>query len=291
MQDKTCLIIDSNSIVHRAYHAIPRLKRKDGQLVNAVYGFFSILIRVTDEIRPNAIVASFDLPGPTFRHKKFSGYKAKRPPTPSDLINQFSEVKRGLVVLKVPIFEKKGFEADDIVGTIAKKINSKKNWKSIILTGDRDLLQLINNKTSVYLLRSGIKDSIVYDVLKFKNDYHGLMPQQLIELNALKGDASDNIPGVSGIGPKTAVSLISQFKTIDNVYKNINNLKAKDKLIKGKDSAFLSRELVKIKDNISLSFDIKSCLWQGYDNAESFFEEMEFSALLKRIKKEHQKLF
>ncbi|MDD4062388.1 MAG: 5'-3' exonuclease H3TH domain-containing protein [Candidatus Pacebacteria bacterium] len=291
MQDKICLIIDSNSIVHRAYHAIPGLKRKDGTLVNAIYGFFSILMRVTDELAPNALVASFDLPDPTFRHKKFSGYKATRPSTPSDLIIQFNEVKRGLRNLKVPIFEKKGFEADDIVGTIAKQIKSKKGWKSIILTGDRDLLQLIDNKTSVYLLRAGIKDSILYDTLKFKEDYIGLIPQQLVELNALKGDVSDNIPGVQGIGPKTATSLVLQFKNIDNVYKNINSLKVKDKLIKGRDSAFLSRELIKIKDDVSLKFDLKDSLWSGYNNIESFFEEMEFSALLKRIKKENQRLF
>lgn len=291
MQDKVCLIIDSNSIVHRAYHAIPGLKNKDGALVNAIYGFFSILMRVTDELNPNALVAAFDLPDPTFRHKKFSEYKAKRPPTPSDLIIQFDEVKRGLRNLKVPIFEKKGFEADDIVATIAKKVKSKKGWKSIILTGDRDLLQLIDNKTSVYLLRSGIKDSVIYNIAKFKEDYFGLTPQQLVELNALKGDVSDNIPGVQGIGSKTAVSLILQFKNIDNIYKNIDNLKLKDKLIKGKNNAFLSRDLIKIKDGVPLQFDLKDSVWQGYDNIEGFFEEMGFNTLLQRIKKENQRLF
>lgn len=296
-ETKNLIVIDSNSIIHRAYHALPPLHNQKKETVNAVYGFFSVLIKSINDFNPSYIATAFDLPKPTFRHKKFKEYKAKRAPTAVDLIPQFSLVKKGLESFNISVFEKEGFEADDIIGTIAEQASKDKNLKTIIITGDRDSLQLIDSQTNIYLLKVGIKNIDLWDVSRISKEYEKLSPKQLIDVNALKGDNSDNVPGVSGIGPKTAVSLIKEFKSIEAVYKAVDSNPEKiksgvlEKLIKNKENAFLSKELVTIKKDVEISFNINKCAWNSYkiDEIEKFFQEMNFSSLTKRIKEKKEK--
>lgn len=295
---KTFLVIDCNSLVHRAYHALPPLKNKKGEIVNAVYGFFSIFIKSVKEINPDCVIATFDLPEPTFRHKRYKEYKAKRPPTPGDLINQFPKVKEGLKSLNVPVLEKRGFEADDIIGTVTNIISEGKDQKSIILSGDKDNLQLVSPTTEVCLLKKGIKDIGIYNTEKVKREYQGLSPHQLIDFKALKGDQSDNIPGVSGVGEKTAFNLIIRFNNLENIYEKINEDSSdiipsvKLKLCKNKDNAFMSKDLVTIRTNIKLKdFNLDDCRWEGFkrNGIIKFFKEIGFDTLIKRVNEEKPK--
>ncbi|GAI16870.1 unnamed protein product, partial [marine sediment metagenome] len=211
---KVLIIIDSNSVIHRAYHALPPLTTKKGEVVGAVYGFLLVFLKAIREFQPDFVAACFDVPGPTFRHKKYKDYKAKRPPVPEDLGQQISRVKEVLRGFNVKIFEKAGFEADDLVGTIshlAPRRQALPPIETIIISGDLDNLQLAGPQTKVYLLRKGVKDTILYDTAKVKERYQGLTPEQLFDFRALRGDPSDNIPGVTGIGEKTAIELLLQF--------------------------------------------------------------------------------
>ena len=191
METKRLIIIDSNSIIHRAYHALPRLTTKKGELVNAVYGFLLVFFKAIREFQPDYIAACFDFPGPTFRHKKFKEYKAKRPPTPKDLVSQIPKVKEILDAFSVLIFEKEGFEADDIIGTISCLVSRKQvlpEIETIILSGDLDILQLVDSKTKVYTLRKGVKDVVLYDENLVKEKFQGLTPEQILDFKALRGD-------------------------------------------------------------------------------------------------------
>jgi DNA polymerase I len=289
MNLKKFLLIDSNSIIHRAYHALPELNDREGNLVNAVYGFFSVLIKTIKDINPSHISTSFDLSGPTFRHKEFKEYKQKRPPTPKELIDQFQIIKTGLKKIEIPIFEKKGFEADDIIGTISKTLE-KDEVEVIILSGDRDNLQLASNKIKIFLIKKGIKEVFLYGPEEVLDNYK-VKPSQLIDLKSLIGDPSDNISGVPGIGPKTATDLIIKFKTLEGVYENIDSskipLRVSEKLKNNKTKAFSSKRLVTIKRDVSFDFELEDCFWNGYnEEIEGFFEKMNFKTLINRIKEE-----
>ena len=245
-EKKKLIIIDSNSIIHRAYHALPPLTTKKEELVNAVYGFLLVFFKAIREFQPDFIAATFDFPAPTFRHKKYKEYKAKRPPAPEELYQQIPKVKEVLEAFNVPIFEKEGFEADDIIGTIAHLAPKRQiipEVETIILSGDLDVLQLINPKTKIYSLRKGVKDIVLYDENLVKEKFQGLTPQQLLDFKALKGDPSDNIPGVTGIGEKTAIELIKEFGSLENLYQNLEKLKPKlkESLLLQKEQAFLVR--------------------------------------------------
>ena len=209
-EKKRLIIIDSNSIIHRAFHALPLLTTKNGELVNAVYGFLLVFFKAIREFQPDYIAACFDFPGPTFRHKKYKEYKAKRPPTPKELYQQIPKIKEILKDFNVPIFEKEGFEADDIIGTLAafstKKVIASP-IETIILSGDTDILQLVNPQTKVYVLKKGVKDIVLYDENLVKEKFQGLTPEQILDFKALRGDPSDNIPGVTGVGEKIAIDL------------------------------------------------------------------------------------
>ena len=218
---KKLILIDGNAIIHRSYHALPPLSTKKGELVNAVYGFTSTLLSVISQFKPDYVVASFDLAGPTFRHEKFDDYKANRVKADDELYAQIPRVKEVVKAFNIPIYEKAGFEADDIIGTIAKQIeNNKEQIETIIVTGDMDTLQLVNDTTKVYTMKRGLSDSVIYDTEKVFERY-GLRPDQLIDFKGLRGDPSDNIPGVKGIGEKTAVTLLQKYKNINGVYENI----------------------------------------------------------------------
>ena len=297
---KKFLIIDSNSLIHRAFHALPPLTNSNG-LINAVYGFFSVLIKSVKDIKPDCIITAFDLPEPTFRHKKFKEYKANRPPTPEGLIGQFPIIKEGLKSLEIPVIEKVGFEADDIIGSVAKIISNQKLGLSVILSGDRDNLQLVDSTTEVYLLKKGIKNITKYNLAKVKEDYEGLEPRQLIEVKALQGDPSDNIPGVPGIGEKTALNLVSKFGNLEEIYKEVargsTTSSAYLKLFNNKDRVFMNRDLATIITDLDLGdLDLVHSHWKGFESSEAleFFRRMEFDTLIKRIrevKKENLSLF
>jgi len=297
-EKKRLIIIDSNSLIHRAYHALPPLTTKKGELVNAVYGFLLVFLKALKEFQPDYIAACFDLPGPTFRHKKFKEYKAKRPPTPEELCQQIPKVKEVLKSFDVPIFEKEGFEADDIIGTISNLAPRKQAWpevETVILSGDLDTLQLVNPCTKVYALRKGVKDTVLYDIEKVKEKFQGLIPEQILDFKSLRGDASDNIPGVTGVGEKTAIELLLKFGSLENIYKEIEedkseqakNLKPKLKetLLKYKEQAFLSKTLAQIDKNTPIDFNLEKCRWRDYDKEKviQILKNLEFYSLIKRL--------
>ena len=289
MDDKKRLIvIDANSIIHRAFHALPPLTTKKGELVNAVYGFLLVFFKALKDFQPDFVAACFDFPGPTFRHEKFKEYKAKRPPAPEGLYEQIPKVKEVLGAFNVSVFEKQGFEADDIIGTISGKAPQKQvvpEIETIILSGDKDTLQLVDKNTKVYSLRKGVKDIVLYDEAEVEKKY-GLRPEQVLDYKALRGDPSDNIPGVTGIGEKTATELLRKFGSLENIYENIALVpgKLKEKLLQYKEQAFLSRELAKIDKNVPIDFNLKECQW-GYDKgkAEKALKELNFNSLLNRM--------
>ncbi|MDQ5970259.1 MAG: polymerase, partial [Patescibacteria group bacterium] len=207
-KQKKLVVIDSNALLHRAWHAIPPLSTKDGLMVNAVYGFTSLLLRIIKEVQPDYLLAAFDLAGKTFRHEEYAEYKAQRVKQADEFYNQIPLSKEVLQAFNIPVITKTGFEADDVIGTIAHDTYQKhKNIKTIIITSDLDALQLVNDRVEVLTLRRGFNDTFVYDVAAVKERY-GLEPKQLIDLKAIKGDASDNIKGVKGIGEKGAQDLI-----------------------------------------------------------------------------------
>jgi len=298
-EKKRLIIIDSNSVIHRAFHALPPLTTKKGEIVNAIYGFLLVFLKAIKEFEPDFIAACFDFPAPTFRHKKFKEYKAKRPPTPKEIYEQIPKVKKVLEAFDVKVLEKRGFEADDIIGTISKKFPKKQIYPGIeiiILSGDLDTLQLVDKHTKVYLLKKGVKNTVLYDEDLVKEKYSGLSFDQLIDLRALRGDASDNIPGIRGIGEKTAISLLKTFGTLENIYKHLKQKTEKSKEIKSrvkkllmeqKEQAFLSRELATIHKNVPIEVIPEKYRWQGYDEdrATSSLEKFEFYTLIKRLKK------
>ena len=302
---KYLLIIDGNALVHRSYHALPPLTTKKGELINAIYGFLLVFFKTVKELQPDFIAATFDLPFPTFRHQKFKAYKATRPKTPDELCRQFPKLKEILRAFNIPIFEKKGFEADDLIGAIAKLARQKQAFpkvETIILTGDLDTLQLINSQTKVSTFKKGIKESILYDEEKVKERYQGLTPKQLPDFKALKGDPSDNIPGVPGVGEKTAIKLIKEFGSLENLYQYIEQIKIPRKstskkeeicvnprllavLKDYKEQAFFSKMLTTIQRDVPIEFNLKNCHWQDYNRQKvgQVLKKLEFHSLLSRL--------
>lgn len=302
-EKKRLIIIDSNSVIHRAFHALPPLSTKKGEIVNAVYGFLLVFLKAIKEFKPDYIAACFDFPAPTFRHKKFKEYKAKRPKAPDELYEQIPKVKQVLKAFDVKVLEKQGFEADDIIGTISKKFPKKQilpEVETIILSGDLDILQLVDKYTKVYLLKKGVKNTVLYNEELVKERYSGLSFDQLIDLRALRGDQSDNIPGVTGIGEKTAISLLKEFGTLENIYKQIEE-KGEDLktvrpriqklLIEQKEQAFFSQELATIHKNVPIEVSPKAYKWDKYDKSKAIktLEEFGFSSLIKRLSEKPEK--
>jgi DNA polymerase I len=286
---KTLVLIDSNALIHRAFHALPPLTKKDGTPTGAVYGYALTLLNVLEQLKPDYIAATFDLKGPTFRHEKYELYKATRKKAPDELYAQIPLVKDLLRSYGIEIFQKEGFEADDVIGTLAKKGNLgiPEGLEKVIVTGDMDALQLVDDDVSVFTLRKGIKDTVIYDEDAVKARY-GLSPAQIVDYKALRGDVSDNIPGVKGIGDKGATNLLLEFGDLEGVYKNLEKVSAKamrKKLEDGRDDAFLSYELATIKVDVELDFDLKKCSVETLqtEGLAKFFKEMEFYALFKKI--------
>ncbi len=286
---KRLVIIDANALIHRSFHALPPLTTKKGELVNAVYGFTSILLRVLKELKPDYIVTAFDLPKPTFRHLEYKEYKATRPKTPDELCQQFSKVKKVVQAFDIPIFEKEGFEADDIIGTITKKTG--KDIEDIVVTGDLDTLQLVDANTKVYTLKRGMTDTVIYDE-KAVWERYGLKPEQLLDFKGLRGDPSDNIPGVPGVGEKTAIYLLKKFKTIENLYKKLEKGETKDitetlkeKLLDNKNQAIFSKKLATIRCDVPIKFNLEDCRVETYSHQKvvKLFQEFDFKSLINRL--------
>mgnify|MGYP000306627766 FL=1 len=291
---KTFVIIDGNALIHRAYHAIPPLTAKDGTMVNAVYGFTSMLLKVLADLKPDYIAVSFDVAGGTFRDEVYTEYKATRVKADDTLYDQIPLCYQVVEAFDIPIYVKKGFEADDVIGTVAEQIKKeKKSVQSIIVSGDMDLLQLVDDdKTEVYLLRKGMSDFHLYNEDAVVERF-GFGPEMVVDYKALRGDSSDNIPGVRGVGEKTAKELIEKVGGIEDIYKKIkklNDLGIKDSVIKkledGKDDAFMSEELATIRRDVKgLKFDLEKCEVHEFDrdSLTELFRKFEFYSLVKRI--------
>jgi DNA polymerase-1 len=284
---KKLVLIDGNAIIHRAFHALPPLTNKKGELLNAVYGFTSILLKVMDDIKPDYLIAAFDLKGPTFRHEEYKEYKATRVKAPDELYAQIDRVKEVTQAFNIPIYEMAGFEADDVIGTIATQAeNSSEEIESIIVTGDLDMLQLVSPKTTVYALRRGMSDIVTYDEAAVVARY-GLTPTQFVDFKGLKGDPSDNIPGVKGIGEKTAITLIQKYNSIEGVYESISELKGalKEKLEKDKMNALMSKRLSAIVLDAPVKLELDKAVLKEFDRQKvvELFQELNFFSLVKRI--------
>ncbi|MBO4339064.1 MAG: DNA polymerase I [Clostridia bacterium] len=266
------LVLDGNSILNRAFYGIKLLTTKDGRFTNGIYGFLNIFLRLKEEVSPDAVAIAFDLKAPTFRHKMYDGYKAQRKGMPPELAEQMPVLKELLVALGYKIVEKEGYEADDILGTLSCKCGEGNHC--YIATGDRDSLQLVNDRVTVLLAatKMGRPQTTFYNKEKVKEDYL-VEPEQLIDIKALMGDSSDNIPGVAGIGQKTATDLIVKYKNIDYIYENLSSLEIKDgvraKLENDKDMAYLSRKLGTIYLDTPIDTDINSYIPSSPDNAKA----------------------
>ena len=268
------LILDGNSVINRAYFGVKPLTTRDGLYTHAIFGFLNILERMQKEEQPDAVAVAFDLHGPTFRHLRYDGYKATRHGMPEELAQQMPVMKQVLRAMSIPIYECQGWEADDVIGTVGR-ICSNNAWQCVIVTGDRDSLQLIDDNVNVKLVISkpGQTNATLYDRAQFEAEY-GFEPKKLIDLKALMGDASDNIPGVAGVGPKTAKELLLKFGSLDGVYANLDNPsvrpKLREKLEAGKDNAYLSYELATIIPEAPIDFAPEDALLQPYHKQELY---------------------
>ncbi len=284
------LVVDGNSILNRAFYGIRLLTTKDGQFTNAIYGFLTMLLKIQEDVTPDAVAIAFDLKAPTFRHKAYEGYKSNRKGMPEELHQQLQPLKDLLTLLGYTIITKEGYEADDILGTLshACKVNGD---ECVLATGDRDSLQLINDKVTVRLAstKGGKANAILYDEKKIMDDY-GVTPRQLIEIKAIQGDSSDCIPGIPGIGPKGAGDLIQRFNNLDYIYENLDTIDIKDgmrkKLRENKDSAYMARMLGEIKLDIPIDTDINHYLVNCTqpDEASRMMAKLELFSLIDKFK-------
>ncbi len=294
---KFFLLIDGHAVIYRAFYGFPGLTNPSGQLINAVYGFTKIILTAIRDYSPEYIAVTFDCAAPTFRHTDFAEYKANRAEMPDELKPQIEMVKAVVAALNIPQFAIPGFEADDIIGTISSILEqpgqpgAADKLLTVIVTGDRDTLQLVDHDTHVWLparTKYQSDQELDSDAVIAKM---GVKPTQIIDLKALMGDSSDNIPGVKGIGPKTAVKLITQFETLDALYTALEKKTAAElelapklfeKLVAEKEMAYVSQKLATIDRNVPLTFDLEACRVSGYDKGKTveLFKEWGFNSLL-----------
>ncbi len=275
------ILLDSNSLLNRAFYALPPMSSVDGKPTNAVYGYVNMLLKIIAEAQPSHIIATFDVKAPTFRKKMYDAYKAQRKPMPEDLAAQLPIIKEVLAAMKIQIVTLEGYEADDLIGTLAKKCP----FETIIVTGDRDSLQLVSDSTTVWLTKKGITEIVKYDLARLAED--GLTPQGVIDLKSLMGDTADNIPGVGGVGEKTAKTLLQTYGNLDGVYAHIDEIKGKlqEKLIADKDMAYLSYDLATINVDSPVEFDLKASSISDYINNDSIavFKNLNFKTIVNRF--------
>jgi DNA polymerase I len=283
---KKLLLIDGNAILHRGYHAYPPLTNPKGEMINAVFGFFSMLLTVLADQKPDYLVVCFDRGKPTFRMNMFAGYHAHRPQMASDFFPQVAIVHELLEKMNVRIFELDGYEADDLIGTIATEAVSKFNEEVVIVTGDRDLLQLVNPHVKVLMPILGFTKTVLFDEEKVEEKY-GVHPRQFVDYKALIGDASDGYPGVTGIGPKTAAKLLQEHGTFEKLYKDIGLLPEKigKKLATDAEQAALAKQLATIVIDSPIQFDLMKCACSDFDvkALREEFKNQGFNSLQSRL--------
>jgi len=294
---KKVVLLDAHAIIHRAYHALPALVSPKGFPAGALYGLGAMLLRIVKDLNPDYLIACYDLPEKTFRHEAYVGYKATRKKIPEDLIFQLEKSREIFHVFNIPIYDKPGFEADDIIGTIVSKLKNEKNLEIIIASGDLDTLQLVGQNIKVYTLKKGINETILYDEEKVKKRF-GFEPKYLVDYKGLRGDPSDNIIGVRGIGEKTATTLITKFGTIEEIYEKLKkdekafkeaglSLKIIDQLKAEEEEALFSKTLAQIKTDVPLEFYLPGRSWKeniDVEKIENFFQELGFRSLIPRLK-------
>ena len=290
------VIVDGHAVIHRAYHSIPPLT-SNGQPVNGLYGFYSMLLTALNTLNPKYLVVCLDSPGPNFRNHEFLGYRAKRKPADADLISQLPLLKSTLEQANISTFSMGGFEADDLIATITvkalKKITKNKRKlidEVVIITGDKDLMQLVNNQVSLFVPIHGLSETKMFKPEDVQEKL-GVLPTQVVDLKALMGDMSDNYPGVAGIGPKVATDLLSEYQNLDNIYHHLNQIKpsVREKLEKDKDNAYLSQKLATLVSNIPLTFKLSSAKLTStsYQNLISLFKIYNFKSLIQRVQKQN----
>ena len=287
------VIIDGNAILHRAFHALPPMTGRDGQPTHAIYGFIGMLLRIVQDLNPTHLAVCFDRPEPTFRKSMYVGYQANRPVMDDTLSSQIESLKSLITAMKVPIYELAGFEADDLIGTIAKQAYQNDFDEIVIITGDRDILQLVNEKVHVYMPIQGLTTAKMY-YPKDVEEKFGVRPIQIIDYKALAGDASDNYPGVRGIGPKTASELIQQYGTIEGIYDAIREKKEGAELLKERtvkaladcaEDCVMAKKLATIVTDAPIQFDLEKAILGDLNTleAQEEMEEIGFSTLRTRL--------
>lgn len=296
------LLVDAHAIIYRAYFALPNLTTSQGKLINAAFGFTRILLTAIRDLEPTHLAVLFDHPKPTFRHKEYKEYKAHREKMPDDLQPQIPLVKQVVDSLNIPRFELEGYEADDLIGTLSRQAaaldtaeeqDQGRKLKTVIVTGDKDLLQLVDSSVHVWLPGRGRRDDREYAREEVEDDL-GVYPEQVVDLKALMGDSSDNIPGIRGIGPKTAEKLLNEFGSLEAVYQALEKREEHTDILKGalvkrlengKENAFLSQKLAQIDQQAPIELNLEQCRVEGYDKQEAveLFQELEFQSLIKEL--------
>ncbi len=285
---KRLVLVDGNALLHRAYHATPPLSTSKGELINAVFGFTAMLLKALDDLKPDFMAIAWDEKSPTFRHQAYTQYKATRGPADDSLSSQYKRVHEIVDSLNIPEFSLAGFEADDLIGTLAKQSKTQRNLEVIVLTGDRDIMQIIDKNIKILMPRKTLSDVGLYGVEEFRERY-GYEPIQIIDYKALAGDQSDNIPGVMGIGEVSATKLIKEFGSVEKIYlpKNLKTLPQRQQtlLSEGAESAALSKQLATLDLNAPIKLDLSACVVHDYDQdkARKLFEELEFKSLIARL--------
>ncbi len=281
-------MIDGHAMVFRAYYAFPAsLTDKQGKQINAVYGFSSMLLTVIKELHPEYLAVAFDMDKPTFRHQEFVGYKAQRPEVDQELKDQLEQVRDVVRQLNIPIFQMEGFEGDDVIGTLARQGLKENDLETVIVTGDKDALQLVEDeKILVYVPGRGKIPSKIYDEATVEAKM-GVEPEQITDLKALMGDSSDNIKGVAGIGPKTAAEMVKKYGSVEEIYKNLGKLSPAiaKKMTDGYEEAIRSKHLVTIVTDVPITLHLEACRVSDYDQKGmvKLFEGLGFNSLIKKL--------
>jgi len=286
------LLIDSNAVLYRAFYALPEtLTLKSGKPINAVYGFAQMLLGLIEQFKPTYLICTFDLPLPTFRDKLYKDYRSQRKPTPDNLISQIKPTKKLLKTLKIPIYQQAGFEADDVIGTLAR-LAYKHKLETIIVTGDRDLLQLVNNHTKVYMPVRGLAQGKLFGEKEVLGKYK-IHPRQMVDYKALMGDPSDNYPGVKGIGPKSASELITKYSSLEEIYSHLQELsdRQKQQLESSREDALMAKKLAQIVTDMKLKLELDQAKLSRLDTAQvkDLFDSLQFRSHWQRVKKLYQK--
>jgi DNA polymerase-1 len=298
MKKNKIVLLDAHAIIHRAYHALPDFQTREGKPTGALYGLSAMIISIIDQLKPDYLIACYDIPKPTFRHEAYEGYKDGRKKTDENLIEQLKESYEIFEAFNIPTYSKEGFEADDILGTLAEKLKKNSENEIIIASGDMDILQLVDENVKVYTFKKGIKDTIIYDkkAVEEKMDFG---PEFITDYKGLAGDSSDNIPGIPGVGAKTATTLIKNFGHIENIYQELEKNEEKfleiglTKRIIGllkehEEEAFFSKELATIRRDVDFEFSLpeKKFLENlDFSKTGEIFRKLEFRALNDRLKK------